>query len=430
MNAILNALRHPVSERLGWSLIHLLWQGTVVAMLLAGLLWLLRRRSANSRYVAACAALLLLPTLLIVTYRILPAQDGSADTVRSSDKTTIETNAVVREADGGRAKRPLSEKIVVSRSAETILIPTVDPPRNPQVSNPEAPVEVLKGKPLTEERTVTGDVTVSADLAAPPQDTGQSLPAMLRGRVAKSIEPVLPWIVAAWMIGLLMLSAWHLRGWIGLRRLRHRGVSSVPDSVQSMLLRLQKRFAISRPVTMLQSSRVSVLSLLGILKPVILLPGSVLTGLTPQQLEAVLAHELAHVRRHDYLLNLLQTAIETLLFFHPAVWWISSRIRIERENCCDDLALAVTDDRLLYAQSLTRLEELRQQTAAPRPAALTLAATGGSLLDRIRRVLGVSRRPAHLRVSAVGVTGLSGLLAIAAALLFLLPGVISQAPAV
>ena len=98
-----------------------------------------------------------------------------------------------------------------------------------------------------------------------------------------------------------------------------------------------------------------------------------LTGLTPEQLEAILTHELAHVRRHDYLLNLLQTAAETLLFFHPAVWWISRRIRIERENCCDDLALAVTNDRLLYAQSLTRLEELRQQTATPRPA-LTLAA--------------------------------------------------------
>ena len=89
---------------------------------------------------------------------------------------------------------------------------------------------------------------------------------------------------------------------------------------------------------------VDVPTVIGWLRPVVLVPASALAGMTPQQLEAILAHELAHIRRHDYLVNLLQTLVETLLFYHPAVWWLSRRIRIERENCCDDLAVSLCGD--------------------------------------------------------------------------------------
>ena len=128
-------------------------------------------------------------------------------------------------------------------------------------------------------------------------------------------------------------------------------------------------------------------TVIGWLKPVVLLPTSALAGLAPNQMEAILAHELAHVRRHDYIVNLFQTVVETLLFYHPAVWWLSRRIRAERENCCDDLAVSLCGDPVAYAAALAELEGLRSTTGD-----LVLAATGGSLLQRVRRLLGV---PTH-----------------------------------
>ena len=144
-------------------------------------------------------------------------------------------------------------------------------------------------------------------------------------------------------------------------------------------------------------------TVIGWLKPVVLLPASALAALSPQQLEAILAHELAHIRRHDYLVNLLQTLVETLLFYHPAVWWLSRRIRIERENCCDDLAVSLCGDPVAYANALADLESLRSETAPTHH--IAMAATGGALLQRVRRLLGApsshsGRGPAWLAGSA------------------------------
>jgi BlaR1 peptidase M56/HEAT repeats len=140
---------------------------------------------------------------------------------------------------------------------------------------------------------------------------------------------------------------------------------------------------VSRPVRLVASALTQVPAVIGWWRPVILMPVSVLTGggLTPLQLDALLAHELAHVRRHDYLVNVLQTVIEALLFYHPAVWWVSTRVREEREHCCDDLAVAACGDARFYATALLTMEQLR---TAP---ALALAANGGSLVGRVRRLL-------------------------------------------
>ena len=158
--------------------------------------------------------------------------------------------------------------------------------------------------------------------------------------------------------------------------------------------------------------------MIGALRPVILLPASLASGLTAAQLESILLHELAHVRRHDYLVNLLQAAVETLLFYHPAAWWASRRIRAEREHCCDDAVVAVTGDRATYARALAAVAELATQFGAGAPA-LAPAATGGRLLARIRRLMTPAPAPdAHLPrrtgaavalclgiVAAVGLTG-------------------------
>ena len=121
----------------------------------------------------------------------------------------------------------------------------------------------------------------------------------------------------------------------------------------------------------------------GVLRPLIVLPTSALTGMPAAQLEALLAHELAHIRRHDYLVNLFQCVVEALLFYHPAVWWVSNTVRRAREECCDDLAVEVCGDAKLYARALTNLEALRQLPA------LALAATDAPLLARVKRLLGL-----------------------------------------
>jgi beta-lactamase regulating signal transducer with metallopeptidase domain len=199
-------------------------------------------------------------------------------------------------------------------------------------------------------------------------------------RLGELCERHARWIVLAWTLGVLSCSARVLTGW---RRLVHlcRRAEPLPPAEQAVLERLSDALGIRRAVRLLASPEIAVPATVGWLRPVVLLPVAALGGLTSAELELVLRHELAHVRRHDYLVNLLQTAAETLLFFHPAVWWIGSVIRSERENCCDDLALASGAAPLSYARALTALETLR---VLPAPA---LSALGGSLPQRVRRLL-------------------------------------------
>lgn len=131
-------------------------------------------------------------------------------------------------------------------------------------------------------------------------------------------------------------------------------------------------------------------AVIGWMRPVILLPAATVAGLTVEQLETVLAHEIAHIRRHDYLINFLQIVVETLLFYHPAVWWISSRIRLERELCCDDEVVRATGDPAIYARALVTLEKLRAPAPVP---AMAIGSAGSQLSYRIRRLVGQAPPP-------------------------------------
>jgi bla regulator protein blaR1 len=135
-----------------------------------------------------------------------------------------------------------------------------------------------------------------------------------------------------------------------------------------------------------ESAWIDVPSVIGWMRPVIVVPASTFAGLSPEQFDAILAHELAHIRRHDYFVNALQSVLEVLLFYHPAVWWVSHQVRLEREHCCDDIAVEVCGDRVAYANALACLEE-RRATAA-----FAMGATGGHLLTRVRRL--IRRTPA------------------------------------
>ncbi|HSS79405.1 MAG TPA: M56 family metallopeptidase, partial [Thermoanaerobaculia bacterium] len=251
----------------------------------------------------------------------------------------------------------------------------------------------------------------TTSVASPLRQTSPSSPVGSGGRLGEEgrgddglsaaiPSPVLPWVLSLWLAGVALLSAYHLGGFRQARRLTRTG-NALGGDLEATVRRLSRRLGIARAVQLLESAAVPVPAVIGWLRPVILVPASALAGLSPRQLEAVLAHELAHVRRHDYLVNLLQAAVETLLFYHPAVWWVSSQMRRERENCCDDLAVAICGDRLGYARALADLEGLR----APSPR-LAVAADGASLLDRVRRLVGAPA-PRSRRSWLAGVVALS-----------------------
>jgi len=230
-------------------------------------------------------------------------------------------------------------------------------------------------------------------------DAANATPAGLFRQIIEGLAPWLPWISLAWLGGVILVSVRHLGGWVGVQRLRRVGTTKVGPDLSDRARQLMDRMKISRPVRILQSSLAELPIVVGWLRPVVLLPASLLMGLSPKQLEAILAHELAHVRRYDYLVNLLQTAVETLLFYHPAVWWLSRRIRIEREHCCDDVAVAICGNKVDYAEALAAVEQRRA-------AALAMAVGGhgrvGSALGRVRRVLGISAEDRLRWTQAIG----------------------------
>jgi TonB family protein len=200
------------------------------------------------------------------------------------------------------------------------------------------------------------------------------------------LESWLPWLVAIWFLGASAIGIRAFTQWRRLAWLVRNATIPLADCA-AVLARLRARFDIRRPVRLLGSLGIDTPMLVGWLRPTILLPISMLSGFTPQQIELIIAHELGHVRRWDYLANLLQVIIETVLFYHPIVHWISRDVREARESCCDDLVLALAEGSpVVYASALADLEELRLETTVAAPA---LAASGGVLLTRIRRIVGV-----------------------------------------
>jgi beta-lactamase regulating signal transducer with metallopeptidase domain len=194
------------------------------------------------------------------------------------------------------------------------------------------------------------------------------------------LDSYLPYLVIAWVLGMTLYSLQLLAGWVYVLRLR-QSAHKVSSRLHRRFVSLAEGMSV-RSVNFLASHVVQVPMIIGVFKPVLLLPVSMLSGLTLKQLEAILLHELAHLKRYDGLINLCQTLLETLFFYHPLVWWLSKQIRRERENCCDDVVVSLTGDALLYANALVTLESIRVANAQ-----LVLAANGGSLLKRVQRLV-------------------------------------------
>jgi uncharacterized protein (TIGR03435 family) len=294
--------------RLGWTLVHFLWQGALLAILYSAARHFVRR--AESRYLLACLALASMMAAPVVTWSVMGQSDATPAV--AADRTARVPGAIPREA--------------------------------------------------------------------------ASLPAAVQARVPAAEQPPwLRWAVGVWLAGASALSVRLLASWMIAARLRWKLTRPAPMEWCQALERLRTRVGLARAVSLRVSAMVQSPTVIGALRPLVLVPVGMLTGLPAGQVEALLIHELAHIRRHDYLVNLLQSVAEALLFYHPAVWWVSSHIRAERERCCDDAAVAVGGDVLEYVNALAELE-------SSRPAHLAaVAANGGSLADRIARLLGESR---------------------------------------
>lgn len=319
MGTLTTLLSEQTVQRIGWTLLHFLWQGTVVMALTWCVLKILSKVSSNTRYTVACVGLALMVLAPVITFAVLNSD--------STPSPVFETAAVRQET------------------------PTPQPPVQTQNS------------------------VIVDEKSAPPQ---RSMYEMLTAR----IEAAIPGCVTGWLIGVIALSLWYLGGWCQLQRLRRIGTKTVPEALAQTTADLARRIGIQRAVRIAESALVQVPTVIGHLKPIILLPVSALTGLDEIQLKAMIAHELAHIRRCDYLVNIAQTVIEILGFYHPAVWWASRRIRIERENACDDTAIGLVQSRKQYAKALFSMEAIRAKQHN-----LAIAANGAPLTHRISRII-------------------------------------------
>lgn len=331
-DGVLAALLHlPLVQNLGWALLHFVWQGALIGCVTALLLALLRNARPQTRYAVACASLLL--CLLLPLARLL-------------------------QVDGSMAG----------------VLPALSPAN-------------------------TG-VPGAADL--PLAMAGSADPAGSNASTATAAwAAMVPWLVPLWMLGLGLFSARMLLGLLWLRRLHRQAPVAGADGLPALQVRWQHKitrmaegFGLTRFISLRLVDELDSPVTAGWWRPVIFVPASLLSGMPPDFLEALLAHELAHVKRFDYVVNLIQSAIEMLLFYHPAVWWISRQIRLEREQIADDLAAARLGDTRRLALALQQLDLFQSSINQFAP-----AANGGVLMSRIKRLIRPEARSLNWKIS-------------------------------
>jgi beta-lactamase regulating signal transducer with metallopeptidase domain/uncharacterized protein YnzC (UPF0291/DUF896 family) len=337
MTALTTWLSPTAMQSLGWALLHFLWQGTALAALAAAAMALCRRASA--RYLLGVAALVLMLLAPLATFFYSQQRSSVADTARSSplaaaDWSSMTSTARGRTAAGGSAQSSYQSLYQSSYLGRLSIAPSLD---------------------------------------------------------------ALPWLVEAWLLGVAFFSLRSAGGFFLLERERRRQSAIVSPRVLEICYTLQDRLGLNRAIEFCECKWLQAPAVVGWFRPVVFLPVTALSGLSEEQLEVVIAHELAHIQRLDPFVNVFQVCVETLLFYHPAVWWLNKRIRAEREHCCDDMAVSLCGNPVEYARALTLMEEWR---SAP---VFAMAANRGPLTDRIVRVLGLKTFGAGMR--GIGLTG-------------------------
>lgn len=341
-----------VTERMGWVLVHSLWQFTLIGMLLIPAERLMTQRSAAARYLMSTLSLSGMVVVAMLTFGMSDAAVSQSDSVLRGNVDWEQPRVTVLTED--IAQKPY--RVAYVEYEDSLDAST---PRQNAVTEADSPTQ---------------------------SDAWRNGLVDLRDDVAMSLRPWLGHCVSLWMFGMLIASLRPVSGGLNVRRLRRKGIKPAPEEINRLLKATARRVGVRRAVEAMQSALVTGPVVIGWLKPLLLLPASTMSGLTAEQLEAILAHELAHIRRSDYAVNVLQTLVETVFFYHPAIWWVSRRMRIHREDCCDDRAVALTSNPATYASALLKLHDQKGTSTAPVP---LLQATGGSLKKRVYRIVGL-----------------------------------------
>ena len=371
-------LSGPTCQHVTRTLAHFAWQGCAVAVVFLIANIALQKKSANARYVAGVVTLTILALCPPITFSLL---------LSWPDQRIITTNVSISTS--------IAREMVALRNKNDVETSRLNEKAAMQTFHPQIDLASLS-------RITMADDSFSAR--------------------TRWLEAVSPYAVVMYLIGIVaMLLRLMIGLWVG-QRLRIASFVIFDEPTQRLACDVSSRLAIRVVPLVAYCQRVAVPVVLGVLRPMILLPPALMTGLSIEQLEALLTHEMAHIRRWDLVINLAQRVVEALLFFHPAVWFVSNRINAERENACDDLVLASGWRSLDYATALLRMaEHCALQRRQPINSSALLAASGSrpsQFKQRILRLLGESATPTP-RLTRNGFGGL-----IAIVLMLLLASVV------
>lgn len=333
MNVIQQLYADPLVHSIGWTLLHACWQIVLVALVLRVVIGLLERYSANLAYGISISSLLLITIWSGWTF--LNQYDYFDQAIQLA---------------------PLE----IAYEVETSALVT----------------------------TEAGQLLEQVE--APVFDTGWE-------QQFYNLEYYLPLLVLLWLAGASFLTLRFIRGWLRVRQLRRKGLRAIDADWLTKFEILKEKMKLSKPIRFSFSTMVEEPITIGYFKPIILMPLSMFTQLEPAMIEAVVLHELAHIKRSDFLINILQSLLEIIFFFHPGIWWISKKIRQTREHACDDLAVRACQDPLLYANTLTQIQFSYLTTKND----LAMSATGktGDFTTRIKRLFGYSESPVNRKKS-------------------------------
>ena len=336
MNLLTNSTSNDWSNALGWTLLHSLWQGLAILLIVFAGLRFIPAIYSRLRYAVACGGLLLFMLASFFTFIYLKSQQFT----------------------------PVSIQAIVNHGIEI------------------------------------------------KQDPGVELSSLARvlSLISSTIQMNMPWILTTWIAGFLFFAIRLAGGAFYTYNLRSAAVP-IDNEWSDHIQAISKKLGIQRLIALAESGAISTPVVIGYFKPVILIPVGMLTGLTTEQLETIFLHELAHIKRHDYLINFLQSVIETIFFFNPFIWSLSNLIRREREYCCDDLVVTQHGGARAYAQALVQLSEVR---LSKHVFALSLVEDKNQLLNRIRRIMekSVKNYSGKSRIITPAILLIAGLLCI------------------
>lgn len=356
MNTLHHYLPTSLTDALGWTIVHSLWQGTLIAFILGVTMILLRKSSARSRSLAASIALCTTALFTVLTFATIYEPNTDANTALELASSQLEIPETLTKAA----------------------------PANETPTSPEARLQAMQ------RAKTPGSVVVQAAKERALKALKFSpleLPASTNSWVER-LQEYMPTLVLVWLIGAICLAMRFLGGMVYAQRMKHFRAFPAAAHWQERIAEFAGRLNVRRVPVLMESGLANAPMLIGFLKPVILVPMGFLAGLQPAHIEAIIAHEMAHARHQDYLVSIIQAVIETVMFYHPAVWWMSSQVRQEREHAADDLAADLCGDSRALAHALAILEERSLVGEESHFASAGVSASDGHLLTRVKRLLG------------------------------------------